>query len=247
MASALIITLRETLEASLVIGIMLAFLHRTHNQRFTPIIWSAVVAGVMSSAGLAWIFQRISGGFTGRTEAIYEGTMMLAAAGLITWMVLWLAVHGKHMKQAIENKMAMQLAAGQLVSLFLLAYTSLLREGIETVIFLQAAVIQVGNMSVGIGAGAGIILAVGLAFVLFKGMVRWNRLGQVFQWSALLLMLFAASLVATGLRELFEGLPYSILKLVPIWATMLYLIGTSFAWSKLYMNYPRFGKTLRRA
>lgn len=203
--TALLITLRETLEASLVVGIMLAFLHRTQNRHRNPIIWAGVVAGVATSVIVGWIVLQVAGSFEGRGEMIYEGITMLIAAALITWMVVWLAVNGKKMREAIEKKMEVHLATGALVSLFFLVYTSILREGIETVIFLQAAFIQSQEASQHVGAISGMLLAVGAAWLLFRGMLGWFSLSRFFQFTGILLMFFAAGLAAYGVHELQEA------------------------------------------
>ena len=209
--AALLITLRETLEASLIVGIMLAFLSRTQNREKNPIIWAGVIAGILTSVIAGWILLNVAGSFEGAAEKIYEGTMMLVAAGLITWMVLWLATQGKQIREAIEKKMEVHLATGALVSLFLLVYTSILREGIETVIFLQAAFFQSQDASQHYGAIAGMILAVSAAWLLFRGMMQWFSLSRFFQVTGVLLMLFAAGLVAHGIHELQEAYVIPIL------------------------------------
>ncbi len=201
----LLITLRETLEASLIVGVMLAFLHRTQNREKNPVIWLGVAAGIMSSLVAAWFLLRLGASFSGRAEAIYEGTMMLAASALVLWMVVWLSRNGKNMQSAIERKMEVHLAAGALFSLFLLVYTSVLREGIETAIFLQAALLQSQSVSQHIGAITGMVLAIGIAWLLFRGMLRWFSLSKFFRYTGILLAIFAISLLAQGLQEFEEA------------------------------------------
>ena len=203
--AALLITLRETLEASLIVGIMLAFLNRTQNRHHNPIIWAGVAAGVITSVIAGFLIMQFAGGFEGRAEEIYEGITMLVAAGLITWMIVWLATHGKFMREGIERKMHLHLEAGALISLFLLVYTSILREGIETVIFLQAAFMQSENATMHMGAIAGMVLAIGAAWLLFRGMMSWFSLSRFFQFTGILLMFFAAGLIAHGVHELQEA------------------------------------------
>ncbi len=205
MAAALLITLRETLEASLIVGIMLAFLSRTQNRHHNPIIWAGVAAGVATSIIAGLLILQFAGSFEGRSEKIYEGVTMLVAAGLITWMVVWIASHGKYMCEGIERKMHLHLESGALISLFLLVYTSILREGIETVIFLQAAFMQSQDASVHLGAIAGMVLAVGAAWLLFRGMMQWFSLSRFFKFTGILLMFFAAGLVAHSVHELQEA------------------------------------------
>lgn len=218
MTAALLITLRETLEASLIVGVMLAFLSRTQNRDKNPVIWAGVIAGIATSALVGYLVLQFAGSFEGRAEEIYEGITMLIAAGLITWMVVWLAVHGKQMKIAIERKMEVHLATGALVSLFFLVYTSILREGIETVIFLQAAFLQSQEAYTHIGAITGMVLAVGAAWLLFRGMMKWFSLSRFFQFTGVLLMLFAAGLMAHGIHELQEALVIPIV-IEHVWNT----------------------------
>ncbi|MBT4120196.1 MAG: high-affinity iron transporter [Candidatus Peribacter sp.] len=203
--AALLITLRETLEASLIVGIMLAFLSRTQNRDRNPIIWAGVAAGILTSVIAGFIIMQFAGGFEGRSEKIYEGVTMLVAGGLITWMIIWLALNGKYMKEGIEKKMHLHLETGALISLFLLVYTSILREGIETVIFLQAAFMQSEDATTHLGAIAGMVLAVGAAWLLFRGMMTWFSLSRFFQFTGVLLMFFAAGLIAHGVHELQEA------------------------------------------
>jgi high-affinity iron transporter len=203
--TALLITLRETLEASLIVGIMLAFLHRTQNRDRNPIIWAGVAAGILTSVVVALFIMHFSGSFTGKAEEIYEGVTMLIAGGLITWMVVWIAMQRKSMKQALEHKIAVHLETGALISLFFLVYTSILREGIETVIFLQAAMMQSEGAVSHVGAIAGMILAVSAAWLLMRGMLKWFSLSRFFTFTGILLMFFAAGLIAHGIHELQEA------------------------------------------
>lgn len=262
----MLITLRETLEASLVVGIVLAFLHQTSNARRTWIVWSGVAAGLAMSLLLAYFFQQWTAGFTGRTEEIYEGITMLTAAGLITWMVLWMAKQGKHMRRSIEEKVEQHLESGQLIGIFFLICVSVLREGIETVIFLQAAFLQSQGGSSHLGAVLGIVIAISASYLFFKGAARFS-LKIFFRATGVLLMLFAAGLFAHGIHELQEaavlpiivehvwdmnhilnekGVVGSLLKgtfgyngnpsLMEIIGYVLYLLGVSFLWKKQHAS-----------
>ncbi len=204
MAASLLITLRETLEASLVVGIILAFLHRTKNHRHDIVIWLAVVAGVLCSVILMILFQQFAGGFTGRAEQLYEGIMMLTAAGLVTWMVVWMSMQGRRMRAAIEDKVEMHLMNDHPLGLFFLTFVSVLREGVETVIFLQAAFLQSRSFFSHIGAVIGMVLAVSLGYLLFRGM-RHVPLHWFFRVTSVLLLIFAVSLAIHGVEELWEA------------------------------------------
>lgn len=205
MITSLLVTLRETLEASLIVGIMLAFMNRTQNRDKNPIIWAGVALGVVCSIALAYIFTVLGGGFEGRAEQIYEGIMFGTAAALVGGMVLWLAQHGRTMHKAIEKRLAVHLEEGELFSIFLLVFTSVLREGVETVIFLQAAFLQSGSASAHLGAAAGMAIAVGAAWLLFRGILSWFPLPHFFQATAAFLILFASGLVVHTIGEFQEA------------------------------------------
>ena len=137
MTSSLIITLRETLEAALIVGIVLAYLNKTLNFKHKKCVWDAVVMGVVLSVFLAFIFQTYLGGFEGRAEQIYEGVRMVLASGLLTWMILWMLKQRHFLKKNIESKVQAHVEENHPLGIFLLVLVGVLREVIETVIFLQ--------------------------------------------------------------------------------------------------------------
>lgn len=204
MAASLLITLRETLEASLVVGIVLAFLERTDERRWNPYVWWGVGVGIALSLALAWVLQTFVGGFTGRAEELYEGIMMLSAAGLITWMVLWMLREGGRMRSHLEERVDAHARMGHPLGIFFLVCVSVLREGIETVIFLQAAMLQSQGTHHNLGAVLGIVIALSAAWLVFRGLHLFS-LKKFFTVSGILLVLFAAGLVAHGIHELEEA------------------------------------------
>lgn len=204
MTAALIITLRETLEAALVVGIILAYLRKTQNDKHVKYVWGAVVVGVLLSAALAYLFEVYFGGFEGAAEEIYEGVMMLTAAALLSWMILWMMKQRHGIKKALESKAEAHLKEDHPMGLFFLVLVSVLREGIETVIFLKAAVLASGGDGVLSGAVVGILVALVLAFALFKGMAK-VPLRKFFTATSVLLILFAAGLLAHGVHEFQEA------------------------------------------
>ncbi len=204
MVAASLITLRETLEASLVVGIMLAFLSHTGNRHHKKYVWLGVVAGALCSLALAFVFHMVLGGFTEISENIYEGVTMFVAAGLLTWMILWMIVQGRSMKRHIESEVAEHVENNHALGIFLLSFISTSREGVETVIFLRAAFLnaQVGAHFVGALFGIGIALL--LAYCMFKGF-SVIPLRQFFTVTSVLLLLFGAGLVAHGIHEFQEA------------------------------------------
>ncbi len=204
MLAPLLITLRETLEASLVVGIILAMLNRTESKKYISAVWSGVAAATVASLVLAWAFESYFGGFTGRAEELYEGIMMLSAAGLITWMILWMLRQGARMKDEIEGRVSSHIESHYPLGIFLLTFISVAREGIETVIFLQAAFIQSQAAYHNIGAVLGIVIAISVSYLFFKGMYLFP-LKKFFLVTSVILILFAAGLVAHGVHELEEA------------------------------------------
>jgi high-affinity iron transporter len=204
MLESFLVLFRETLEAALVVGIVLGYLTRTGNTRYRLPVWLAVAAGVGASLLVAWLFQRLAGGFEGRGEQIFEGLVMLAGAAMLTTLIVWMA--GKRdaaasLQQGVQRRLAPEGSHG--AGLFLLVFLAVLREGVESVIFLGAA--RLGAGAAGLwGALAGLAAAVLLGFLLFRGALH-VRLGVFFAVTNVLLLLFAAGLVAHGLHELVEA------------------------------------------
>jgi high-affinity iron transporter len=209
MLESFLVLFRETLEAALVIGIVLGYLTRTGQPRYRLPVWLAVASGVAASMVAAWLFQRLAGGFEGQSEQIFEGLVTLAGAALLTTLIVWMA--GKRdAASKVEHGVERRLAPGgsRGAGLFLLVFLSVLREGVESVIFL-------GTAASPWGAAAGLGTAVLFGFLLFRGALR-VRLGVFFTVTNMLLLLFAAGLVAHGLHELVEAgwLPALV---EPIW------------------------------
>lgn len=202
MIESFIITFRETLEAALIIGIVLSYLVKTKQIKYNNIVYLAVVSGIVASIIGAWLFTSLAGGFTGRAEEIFEGITMLIGAALLTTMILWM-MKQKHIAQELEHRVAAELNQAHKFGLFLLVFIAVLREGIETVIFLGAAsFVSTGNSL--IGALAGITVAIFLGYAIFVGSMKIN-LKKFFNITSILLILFAAGLVAHGIHEFHEA------------------------------------------
>lgn len=204
MLSGLIITLRETLEAALVVGIILAFLRKTDGFKYSKHVWYGVVLGIVLSGILAFIFQKYLGGFEGRNEEIYEGVMMFIAAGLLTWMIFWMMFQRSKIKKNLEDRAQMHMQQSNPWGLTLLTFVSVAREGIETVIFMQAAVLKEDGQQVFWGGALGILIAILFSYFMFKGILKIS-LRKFFTVTSVLLILFAAGLVAHGVHEFEEA------------------------------------------
>jgi len=211
--SSFLITSRETLEVALVIGIVLAYLAKTNNTQYKKTVYYGIVFGVILSIIAAVIFTFFAGGFEGRAEAIFEGTTMLIASVLLTTMILWM-LRQKHVAREIESKVAKHVAAASYsqtyaYGLFLLIVAAVLREGVETVIFLSALNFASGISFV--GGLLGVATAIAIGYLFFIGSRKVN-LKRFFSISSIFLILIAAGLVAHGVHELQEAavIPYVV-------------------------------------
>ena len=170
MIPSFIITFRETLEAALVIGIVLSYLAKVNQARYRGVVYSGTFCGIVASILGAILFLKIAGGFSGPAEKIFEGITMLVGAALLTTMILWM-MKQKHIAAELENRVAYELTKTHALGLFSLVFVAILREGIETVIFMKAASSSsTGNSMV--GAIFGIFVAILLSYGLFIGAKR---------------------------------------------------------------------------
>ena len=202
MIASFIITFRETLEAALIVGIVLSYLARTKQTKYNNVVYLGLASAIVASIIGALLFTNLAGGFTGRAEEIFEGVTMLIGASLLTTMILWM-MKQRHIAEELQSRVAAEVAETHRFGLFSLVFVAVLREGIETVIFLGAASFVSANNSL-LGAGAGILAAVLLGYAMFAGSMRVS-LTRFFGITSILLVLFAAGLVAHGVHELQEA------------------------------------------
>jgi len=196
MLSSLLITLREGLEAALIIGIILAYLSRTANRQGFKQVWLGTALAVLVSlaAGVAIYFT--AGELEGRSEQIFEGIAAVSAAGVLTWMIFWMRRQSVNIKAHLHADIQSALKSGASLGLVLLAFVAVVREGVETVLFLFAAT-QTAESSVAftVGGLVGLALAVAIGYTIYRGTSRLN-LRSFFNVTGLLLILFAAGLLA---------------------------------------------------
>ncbi len=205
MLASLLIAFRETLEVSLVVGLVSGYLARSGQQQLRSAVWGAAAAGAAVSVLGAFLFQRLAGGFTGKAEQVFEGLTMLLGAALLTTLIVWIAGQNdatRRLKQRLEERVAAS-KASRYPGLFLLVFLAILREGVETVLFLAAARFSASDRNL-IGALIGLAAAVFLGFALFRGLQRVS-LRAFFAATNALLVLFAAGLVGRGIHELQEA------------------------------------------
>lgn len=200
-ASALI-TFRETLEAALVIGILITFLTKTNQDIYKKYVWFGAGLGVLGAVLTAFSLRFIFGTFEGRTEQIFEGVLMFVTAGFLTWMILWVHRQKGIVKQ-LHHQVSSHIKSGYTLGLVLLALSAVLREGVETVFYLQA-ISQIGGTSQWVGAFSGVMIAVVLGNAIFAYSVRVDFV-KLLKITGAFLLLFAAGLVSHGVHEFQEA------------------------------------------
>ena len=198
-----IITFRETLEAALIIGIVLAFLYKTKQTQYNKYVYWGMIVAVIGSVISAFAFNALLGGFEGVNEQLFEGTLMIVGAVLISWMILWM-MQQRHIAQDIENEVKHNIEQHNAFAIAVLVFISVLREGVETVIFLGTLTLKDGVGVSMFGAAAGIIIAAVFGYALFRHSLK-IKLKTVFNVTSILLILFAAGLVAHGVHEFEEA------------------------------------------
>jgi high-affinity iron transporter len=206
MIAALMLSLREGLEAALIIGIVLGVLKRTQHNERAPVVWlgtgAALVVSLIAGVGL----YALGVALEGTAEQLFEGAAMLLAAGVLTWMIFWMQRQGGVIRQQLEQgvrRVAGESGRGHIWALFSLAFLAVVREGIELALFLTAASFSTTAGATVVGALIGLMAAAVVGWLLFASTARLD-VGRFFQVTGLLLILFAAGLVAHGVHEFNE-------------------------------------------
>jgi high-affinity iron transporter len=210
-----LVLLREGFEASLVVGIVLAFLNRTgRRDGFWP-VWLGAAAALLISLAVGALLFGIGAELEGTAEKAFEGAGMLVAAGLLTWMIFWMRRQARSIRQQLESQVESALATGSALALAAVAFVGVLREGVETALFLFGTVEGSNSLVAGASGGAGLAAAVFLGYLFYRGAEHLD-LRRFFKVTSVLLLAFAAWLLAQGLHELQEAgaLPESAILLV---------------------------------
>ena len=204
MIAALVLALREGLEAALILGIVLSVLRRVGRRDQERMVWlGAGLAALLSlAAGIGLYALGIS--FEGRAEEIFEGLAMLFAAGVLTWMIFWMDRQGRNVQAELEQDVQRAATGGSKWAIFSLAFLAVLREGIELALFLTAASFTATAAATVSGGLLGLAAAVLAGWLLFATTTRLN-IRAFFQVTSILLIFFAAGLVAHGVHELNEA------------------------------------------
>jgi high-affinity iron transporter len=203
MVPGFLIALREGLEAALIIGVTLGVLSKAGQDQYRKWVWFGAGAAALLSVIVAAFLQAIGATLEGTAEEIFEGTTMLLAAGVLTWMIFWMYRQSHQYQQTITRGVEQAASHSQRWGLFGIAFFAVLREGIETALFLTATALTPNGEQAFLGGLAGLIVAGLLGWALFASAIRLN-VQRFFQITSLLLILFAAGLFAHGVHEFVE-------------------------------------------
>lgn len=200
-----VIGLREGLEAALIVGIVAAFLRQRGRRDALRWVWLGVSAAVAICVATGVVLTVISANLPQRQQEGLETVVGAVAVAMVTYMVVWMRRHARDLKGQLEQVAGGALAAGSAWALVAMAFLAVLREGLETAVFLLAAFNASGDVAMsGGGALLGIVCAVALGWGIYRGGVRIN-LSRFFRLTGLVLVLVAAGLVVTALHTANEA------------------------------------------
>jgi FTR1 family protein len=199
MLEAFIVTLREGVEAALIVGITLAYLSKINRPELRKSVYAALTCAFVGSLGVAALLSR-----THFNQDIFEGWVMLAAAFFVVTMIIFMMKTGRKMKGEIEGKVGLLAGRNAWFGLFAFVFLMVLREGVETVLILSAVSLNSTELLSFIGTFLGVVAAVVFGVMFVKGSVRIN-LQKFFRVTTVILFFVAAQLVISGLHELSEN------------------------------------------
>ena len=203
MLSALLVALREGVEAALVVGIVLVYLNRTGRRALASAAWVGVGLAAVASLAAAILLDRLR-----ISEDGFEGVMMLVAAGLVVTMIIWMNRVARHLKKEIESRVegyARKSSGAAAWGVGLFVFLMVLREGAELVLILRAVEFSTAGVQVWIGTGLGIAIAIAVGVFFFQGTLR-IPLHRFFSATSAILMVVAFQLALTGFHELSEAM-----------------------------------------
>jgi len=221
MITSLVLSLREGLEAALIIGIVLGALRRTGRSELNRFVWLGTFSAILLSLLAALSLRLIGEELEGRAEEIYEGSTMLLAAGVLTWMIFWMSHQSKNLKAHLESHVSQAASMGGKGGVFFLAFIAVLREGIELALYLVATSLTSSSAQTLVGTFIGLFTAATLGYLLFTATIRMN-LQRFFQVTGVILVLFAAGMISHSIAEFNEaGIVPTVIN--PIWNLSSYL------------------------
>lgn len=214
---ALLITLRECIEASLIVGIVAGFLRQSGNSHLMSKVWLGVALAALLCIGTGYAIHRTTGEIPQKQQEFVVGVLGLVAVAMLTYMILWMQKAAKNLKGQLHTSLQVALNRGkhQGWALVGMAFLAVIREGLETVFFLIAVFEQSPTWRMPVGAVAGFILAVIIGFLVYQGSFRIN-LARFFRITGVFLIFIAAGLFAGAFRALHEAGVWNLWQVNPV-------------------------------
>lgn len=205
MLTTFVIALREGLEASLIVGIIAAFLRRSGRTDGLRAMWAGVALAVVLCVGVAVVLRVVDDELPHRAQEGLETVVALVAVAIVTYMVVWMTNHARDLRGQLHEQAAGALESGSVWALVGMACFAVLREGFETSVFLLAAFNDATDTTAaGLGVVLGLALAIALGYGIYRGGVQLN-LSRFFRATGVVLVIVAAGLVASALHSAAEA------------------------------------------
>ena len=204
MTQALLITFREGLEVSILIVILLAYLNKTGRTHLLARVWQGAGAALATSLVAGALLFGLGTGLSGKAEEVFEGSAMLLAVIVLTWMVIWMKSQARSLRGNLEAKVELAVTGGSAFAIASLAFLVVVREGLETALFLFSAANTASPAATIAGGLLGLAAALAIGRLVYQGSRRIH-LPLLFNVTGVFLILFAAGLLAHGLHEFQEA------------------------------------------
>jgi high-affinity iron transporter len=203
--SGFLVMLREGVEAALIVAILLAFLVRSRQRGAIRWVWWGTIAAVLVSLAAGVVIFETIGSLEGKAEQISEGTVALVAGGLLTWMIFWMGSRARSIKTHLEREAGTALASGGVFGLAAVAFVAVVREGLESALFMISVAVGSGAEAMQfLGGLLGVAGAVVIGYLVYRGGRRID-LRVFFRVTGVLIVVVAAGLVGKGVHEFQEA------------------------------------------